>query len=124
MKYLLFLSLILISAVVNGQVTTIPASTSIEIVGNLPKGAYKYVATTGTKDTVTITLDQAPVCPSCPPPIVCPPPVVCPPCPVCPPAPKQRTATSFVINKAGQVVVTYDNGTTTIFNLVNSITVK
>lgn len=118
MKFLFtVLTLLVFSCMASAQ-TVIPATTTAQDLSTMATGTYRFFSVgTATRDTVDLAIAKY-SCPACP---VCPTP---PPCPVCPPPVKQRTAVGITISRTGQVIVTYDNGQTSAFNLSQSITIK
>jgi hypothetical protein len=101
MRALLILCIfVLCRVIISYCQTTIPATTTIQQISNMPKGIYVFTAKglNGAPDTlVDFNKDTIPPCPVCP---------------LCPPPPKQRTTNGLIwsqINKGWQIL--YDDGT-------------
>jgi hypothetical protein len=116
MKYIISLCLTAICFVADAQTpTVISPSTTIETFSALTAGRYRFFGSV-TKDTVDLSIDKTLVCPVCP---TCPAPIVCPVCPVCP-----GPVVSVTINKTGQAIFTYQNGSTTTLTLKNNVLIQ
>ena len=120
MKKLIIIGILIILVISSGYAQkNIPAATAISAVSTLANGAYYFI--NGPKDTTFFNKDTTlafikKIHDTIKIPTVCPPPVICPTCP--------GPAIGISINKVGQAIVTYQNGSTTIFTLTQSIMIK
>lgn len=111
MKYLFMILLIGLSLAAKSQaVVMISPTVTVDSLHKLPTtNTYRFY-TIAKKDTVDLQINKS---------------FTCPVCPVCPPPPKQRTWKGMSINtRTGQVIITYDDQSSTTTTLQNTIFIQ